>query len=331
LSINPATPLALTCGDPAGIGPDIILMLAPAMRRKLVIIGDREVLAERARILRIPLRLDSWSPGDGCTADPTALRVMHCPTNNQVVAGKPDPTAAPAILRSLDLAIEGCLSGDFSGMVTAPLSKQIICQGARENFTGHTEYLAKKTGTDKVVMMLVAQQLRVALVTTHLPLRQVAEQITAANLHTTILILHDGLSRWFGLAKPRILVLGLNPHAGEGGHLGREELDVIVPVITEAQQAGIDLQGPAPADTAFTADVTADYDAILAMYHDQGLPVLKYAGFGDSVNLTLGLPFIRTSVDHGTAFSLAGTGKASASSLTAAVTLAQELSGQPRQ
>ncbi len=331
MSTQPLAPLALTCGDPAGIGPDIILMLAPAMRRNLVIIGDRAVLEQRARALRLSVHFEDWSAGNTPRTDPEALAVMHCPTGSPVVAGKPHPAAGPAILKSLDLAIEGCQCGRFSGMVTAPLSKQIICEGVRNDFTGHTEYLAEKTGTDKVVMMLVAQQLRVALVTTHLPLRQVAEQITPQNLQNTIVILHDGLTRWFGLAKPRILVLGLNPHAGEGGHLGTEERDIISPAISKAQSMGLDIQGPASADTAFTANTASSFDAILAMYHDQGLPVLKYAGFGDSINVTLGLPFIRTSVDHGTAFPLAGTGQASASSLIAAVSLAQELTGHLRQ
>ncbi|MFC6330226.1 4-hydroxythreonine-4-phosphate dehydrogenase PdxA, partial [Alloalcanivorax gelatiniphagus] len=243
----------------------------------------------------------------------------------RVQAGRPDPATGAGTLAMLRLAADGCLDGTFSAMVTAPVAKNVICDGADPAFTGHTEFLAERAGVDRVVMMLAAGDLRVALATTHLPLAKVPAAITEAGLTRVLTILRDDLRGKFALPRPRILVLGLNPHAGEGGHLGREELDIIIPTLERLRGQGFDLTGPVPADTAFQPALLEQHDAVLAMYHDQGLPVLKYAGFGEAVNLTLGLPFIRTSVDHGTAFDLAGTGRARAGSLLAATRLAAQL------
>src|SRR5690606_846684 len=248
-----------------------------------------------------------------------------CPAGTRVTAGKADPATAPGTLAMLRNATHGCLDGTFAAMVTAPVAKDVICDGADPHFTGHTEFLAAEAGAKRVVMMLATGELRVALATTHLPLRDVADAVTADGLTTTLRILHHDLQRFFGFATPRILVLGLNPHAGESGHLGREEIEVITPVLESLRNEGMQLTGPVPADTAFNENSLAGHHAVLAMYHDQGLPVLKYAGFGEAVNITLGLPFIRTSVDHGTAFALAGTGKANAGSLVAATRLAVSL------
>ena len=232
---------------------------------------------------------------------------------------------ASGTITMLARAAQGCLDGTFAAMGTAPVAKNVICEGADPAFTGHTEFLAEQAGVDQVVMMLTARELRVALVTTHLPLSQVSRAVTADSLTRTLTILRDDLIGKYRIEAPRILVLGLNPHAGEGGHLGREELDVIIPTLDALRDQGMALTGPVPADTAFQPDLLAQHDAVLAMYHDQGLPVLKYAGFGEAINITLGLPFIRTSVDHGTAFDLAGTGQSKAGSLIAATRLALEL------
>ncbi|MEE4249982.1 MAG: 4-hydroxythreonine-4-phosphate dehydrogenase PdxA, partial [Alcanivoracaceae bacterium] len=235
---------------------------------------------------------------------------------------------AASILTLLNRAADGCVDGTFSAMVTAPLAKHVIRDGAQPDFTGHTEYLCARAGVERVVMMLVADTLRVALLTTHLPLRQVADAINASALSETLHILNHDLRAHFGIATPNILVLGLNPHAGENGHLGDEELRIIIPTLEQLRGQGLQLTGPLPADTAFTPRHLQGHDAVLAMYHDQGLPVLKYAGFGEAVNITLGLPFIRTSVDHGTAFDLAGTGRAESGSLIAATRLAAKLARQ---
>jgi 4-hydroxythreonine-4-phosphate dehydrogenase len=302
--------IAVTSGEPAGIGPDICLALAgKAFPARLVVLGDRELFAERARRL-------------GLSCD--ALDIRHVPLRAPCHAGRLDPANARYVLDLLDAALAGCRSGEFAAMVTAPLHKGVI-NDAGIPFTGHTEYLAGKTGTPRVVMMLAGAGLRVALATTHLPLKDVAAAITPAELETTIRILHADLQAKFGFSRPRILVAGLNPHAGEGGHMGREEIEVIEPVLDRLRAEGMDLVGPLPADTLFTKNVLAGSHAQLAMYHDQGLAVLKYAAFDEGINVTLGLPIIRTSVDHGTALDLAGSGRASPTSLFAAVEAAIDM------
>jgi 4-hydroxythreonine-4-phosphate dehydrogenase len=330
-------PLVLTAGEPAGIGPDLCVLLAgnPPSGIPLVILGDRQVLAERARKLHLPFELPDYDP-----AVPAPLSLLSLHAAAPVVPGRLDPANARHVLELLGRAVSGCLSGEFSGLVTGPVHKGAI-NDAGIPFTGHTEFLAEATGTPGVVMMLVGgggrtvepspfplplpPPLRVALATTHLPLRAVADAITADGLAQTLRILHHGLVRDFRLARPRILVAGLNPHAGEGGHLGREEIEVIEPVLAELRAQGMDLRGPLPADTLFQPKYLEGADAVLAMYHDQGLPVLKHASFGAGVNVTLGLPVIRTSVDHGTALDLAGSGQIHDGSLRAAVALAWEM------
>lgn len=305
--------IAVTSGEPAGIGPDICLELA--RRRgagRIVVLADRDLLAARAGRLGLPC--------DG-------FDILHVPLRQPSHPGRLDPGNAPYVLEMLDRALAGCRCGEFDAMVTAPVHKGII-NDAGMSFTGHTEYLAEKTGTPRVVMMLAGAGLRVALATTHLPLKDVPAAITRPELETTIRILHADLAGKFGIARPRILVAGLNPHAGEGGHMGREEIEVIAPVLEKLRGEGMDLAGPLPADTLFTRGVLAGSDAQLAMYHDQGLAVLKYAAFEEGINITLGLPIIRTSVDHGTALDLAGTGRADSRSLFAAVDLAVELAGR---
>lgn len=322
--LTPERPIAITCGDPAGIGPDLVLTLPASFPdAPLVAIGDRDVLKDRASRLGLTVTLSDWQPGQPLA--PGTLPVWHTPAGAPVTAGQPDPATASGTLALLTRAAKGCLDNTFAAMVTAPVAKNVICEGADPAFTGHTEFLAEQAGVDQVVMMLTARELRVALVTTHLPLSQVPRAITADSLTRTLTILRNDLIGKYRIDEPRILVLGLNPHAGEGGHLGREELDVIIPTLEALRGQGMALTGPLPADTAFQPDLLAKHDAVLAMYHDQGLPVLKYAGFGEAINITLGLPFIRTSVDHGTAFDLAGTGTAKAGSLIAATRLALEL------
>lgn len=321
-------PLAVTAGDPAGIGPDLVLALPEALPdAPLVVLGDRNVLDRRARLLGLDIAMADWMPGEPPATD--ALSVWHCSAGGPVHPGRPDPGTATATLTLLERAADGCLNGDFAGMVTAPLAKSVIREGADADFTGHTEFLAQRAGVDRVVMMLTADDLRVALATTHLPLREVPDAITADSLARTLHILDANLRGKFGCTQPRILVLGLNPHAGESGHLGREEIELIEPELERLRGEGLNLTGPVPADTAFTPETLAGHDAVLALYHDQGLPVLKYAGFGEAVNVTLGLPFVRTSVDHGTAWDLAGTGRARSSSLVAATRLALQLSEDP--
>lgn len=303
-------PIVVTSGEPAGIGPELCLQLAArSWPVPLVVLGDRDLLASRARMLG--LAIDS-------------LNILHMPLAASAIAGQPDVANARYVLQLLDRALAGCIAGEFSAMVTAPVHKGII-NDAGIAFTGHTEYLAEHTGTPRVVMLLAGAGLRVALATTHLALKDVPAAMTQASLESTLRILHHDLQRKFGIAQPRILVAGLNPHAGEGGHMGREEIDVIIPVLNRLRSEGIQLVGPLPADTLFTKNVLAGSDAQLAMYHDQGLAVLKYAAFDEGINVTLGLPVIRTSVDHGTAFDLAGTGKASANSLFAAVDAAIDM------
>ena len=325
---EPVPRLALTAGEPAGIGPDLLAMLArhagPAQR---VAIGDAGVLERRARDLRIDLTLREHDPDAPRKPTPAGtLELLEVPVEATVTPGALEPANAGHVLNLLATAADGCLNGHFDAMVTAPVHKGVIHR-AGHDFTGHTEWLAARAGSGRPVMMLVAGDLRVALVTTHLPLREVPDAITPPVLERTLHILDHDLRRDFGLARPRIAVLGLNPHAGEGGVLGREEELVIEPVLARLRERGMHLTGPLPADTAFTPRALARVDAVLAMYHDQGLPVLKHAGFGEAVNVTLGLPFVRTSVDHGTALDLAGSGRAEVGSLAAAENLAARLAG----
>ncbi|PXX49855.1 4-hydroxythreonine-4-phosphate dehydrogenase PdxA [Aquitalea magnusonii] len=317
--------LAVTAGEPAGIGPDLVLQLAePHDGARRVIIADLSLLQQRAAQLGLTaLRFQPYQPGQAAAA-PGVLEVLHVPLAAAVTPGQLDPANARYVLNTLDVAIAGCLSGEFAAMVTAPVHKGVI-NDAGVPFSGHTEYLAEHTGTPRVVMMLAGAGMRVALVTTHLPLRAVADAITRPELEAVIRILHADLQHKFGLPAPRILVAGLNPHAGESGHMGREEIDIIEPVLQQLRAEGMQLLGPLPADTLFNPDKLATADAVLAMYHDQGLPVLKYASFGAGINITLGLPIIRTSVDHGTALDLAGSGRADPGSLFEAVKLAEQL------
>ena len=302
--------IVITSGEPAGIGPDLCLALAAqSVPARLVILGDRTLLQQRATQL-------------GLSAE--SLDIEHVPLRADCRAGVLSAANSPYVLDLLDRAIAGCQSGEYAAMVTAPVHKGVI-NDAGIPFTGHTEYLAEKTGTPRVVMMLAGAGLRVALATTHLALKDVPAAITREDLSTTIRILHADLVHKFGIEKPRILVAGLNPHAGEDGHMGREEIEVIAPVIAALKAEGMDLVGPLPADTLFTRNCLAGSHAQLAMYHDQGLAVLKFAAFEDGINVTLGLPIIRTSVDHGTALDLAGTGRADPRSLFAAINAALEM------
>lgn len=319
----PLPVIAVTSGEPAGIGPDICLALAAQHAPcRIVVLCDRGLLAARAELLGLKPRLRTYEPARSPVAG--EIEVLHLPLAAPVTAGRLDPANSPYVLSLLDRALAGCSDGSFSAMVTAPVHKGVI-NDAGVAFTGHTEYLAALTSTPRVVMMLAGGGLRVALATTHLALAEVASAITRESLEATLRILHRALQQRFSLAAPRILVAGLNPHGGEGGHLGREEIEVISPVLERLRLAGMHLDGPLPADTLFTPQVLARGDCVLAMYHDQGLPVLKYASFGKGVNVTLGLPVVRTSVDHGTALELAGSGKADPGSLSAALEMALEM------
>lgn len=289
--------IALTSGEPAGIGPELCVRIARDY--PVAVIGERELLAGCPRIEHIPLRAKN-------------------------VPGQLNPANSAYVLATLDRAIAGCLSGEYDAMVTAPVQKSVINQ-AGIAFTGHTEYLAERSGARQVVMMLVGGGLRIALATTHLPLADVPRAITRQGLLAVLQVIDGDLRKRFRIASPRILVAGLNPHSGESGHLGREEIDVVEPAIADARAAGIAASGPIPADTLFVPARLREADCALALYHDQGLPVLKYASFGRGVNVTLGLPFVRTSVDHGTALELAGTGRADPGSLIEAIELALEL------
>lgn len=330
--MKPRLRIAITAGEPAGIGPDIILMLLqqqPWPEVDLVVIADPDVLQARARQLGIQVHLRTYTPD---TVQPACKSgeclVLPIPCAAPVEAGVLNPANAAYVLQTLRRATTGCLSGEFAAIVTAPLHKGVI-NDAGIPFTGHTEFLAELTHAPLPVMMLSADTLRVALATTHLPLRKVSDAITAELLAQVLRILHQDLQQKFAIPNPHILVCGLNPHAGEGGHLGTEELDTIIPVIQRLRQQGMNLTGPLPADTLFTPRNLQGADAVLAMYHDQGLPVLKHAGFGKAINITLGLPIIRTSVDHGTALDLAGTGKADTGSLREAIGLAVQLGYLP--
>ena len=318
---------ALTPGEPAGIGPDLCLLLASQHQpHPLIAITSRDLLIERAAQLGVAVSLLPVEPGNWPEqpAPAGSLYVWDTPLNATVTAGTLDKANAAFVLQTLTRAAQGCVSGDFAGMITAPVHKGVINE-AGIPFSGHTEFLADLTHTEQVVMMLATRGLRVALVTTHLPLRQVSDAITPERLMRVTRILYADLQQKFGIAQPRILVCGLNPHAGEGGHLGHEEIDIIEPTLERLRSEGMDLRGPLPADTLFTPKYLDHCDAVLAMYHDQGLPVLKYKGFGAAVNITLGLPIIRTSVDHGTALDLAGSGKIDTGSLQVALETAYQM------
>jgi 4-hydroxythreonine-4-phosphate dehydrogenase len=299
--------IVLTAGEPAGIGPDLAVMASQMdINCKLAVCADPILLAERAKQLALPVSIVDW---DKQTHKPGQLAVLPASLNQPAQAGHLDIANAYYVLETLQLATEGCLQGEFDALVTGPLQKSVI-NDAGIHFTGHTEYFADLSNTSRVVMMLATDTLRVALATTHLPLRDVSAQITRELLTEVLQILYHDLQTKFNLEHPRIIVCGLNPHAGEGGHLGTEEIEVIEPVLETLRNKGMNLIGPLPADTAFVPRHLEQADAVLAMYHDQGLPVLKHSGFGRAVNITLGLPFIRTSVDHGTALDLAGSGPA---------------------
>ncbi len=321
--------VVVTPGEPAGIGPDLAVSVAKqSFPAAIVAIADADMLSERARRLGISLEVVALADSPS-QHRPGRLLVHHVPLAEPVECGHPDSRNAAALLQCLDEAVSGCLAGRWDAMVTGPLHKAVINE-AGVPFTGHTEYIARLTGTDLPVMMLATGDLRVALATTHLPLSAVPAAITRDKLVRTMEILDRDLRDRFAIDRPRILVCGLNPHAGEGGHLGHEEIDVIGPAVSEAAARGIHAVGPLPADTAFTPDRVATSDAVLAMYHDQGLPVLKYAGFGKAVNVTLGLPIIRTSVDHGTALDIAGRGSADPGSLIAAMEMAIRMADAAR-
>ncbi|MEX2476309.1 4-hydroxythreonine-4-phosphate dehydrogenase PdxA [Marinobacter sp.] len=317
--------LALTAGEPAGIGPELCLQLAAETRQPgIVVVASQALLAQRAKQLGLEVILEPWQPGDRPVTEAGRLSVCHVDGLASTAAGQLDSGNSRYVLDTLRVAAQGCLDGVFDGMVTAPVHKGVI-NDAGIAFSGHTEFLQELCGVERVVMMLATEELRVALVTTHLPLKDVAAAITPQRLTQVARILNRDLQTFFGIEHPRILVAGLNPHAGEGGHLGREELDVIEPTLDQLRAEGITLTGPLPADTLFTPHWLKDADAVLAMYHDQGLPVLKFQGFGRAVNITLGLPIVRTSVDHGTALDLAGTGQADAGSLHTAVRVGEQM------
>jgi 4-hydroxythreonine-4-phosphate dehydrogenase len=323
---QPVTRIAVTPGEPAGIGPDLVIELAGQARNaELVVIADPELLLQRAHMLGKTLTIKTYAASREPTPGvPGELLVQPEQLAEPGVPGQLNPLNSSYVLTTLDRAATGCLSGEFAAMLTAPVQKSVIAE-AGFSFTGHTEYLAALCNTALPVMLLCADRLRVALLTTHLPLAAVPAAITAERIALTSRILATDLERLFGLTNPRIAVLGLNPHAGEAGQLGREEIEIIAPALDRLRAEGLNLTGPLPADSAFAPAMLAQCDAVLAMYHDQGLPALKHAGFGNAVNVTLGLPIIRTSVDHGTALELAGTGKAHVGSMLAALRMAQQM------
>jgi 4-hydroxythreonine-4-phosphate dehydrogenase len=318
--------IVVTSGEPAGIGPDTCVVLAQYdWRADLVVAGDASLLRETAAALDIGLTIELYDSSMAPAAHRAGvLKVLHVPTAQPVAAGELDPRNARYVIEMLDRACDGCMNGEFAAMVTAPVQKSTLMD-AGFAFMGHTEYLAARSRAALPVMMLQSERLRVALVTTHLALADVPRAITRERLRDTLKIVRFDLERHFSLSAPRIAVLGLNPHAGESGHLGREEIEVIEPVVRQLRDQGLDVRGPIPADTAFTPQFLGTVDVVVAMYHDQGLPVVKHDAFGNAVNITLGLPILRTSVDHGTALSLARTGKADAGSLRAALALAIDL------
>lgn len=319
--------IALTPGEPAGVGPELAVRLAQQTLSpvELVAIADPQLLEQAARSLGLTLQLHKFAPGERRLSGGGSISFVPVSLHAATLPGRLDSQNAPYVLDTLRTATDLCLDGVCQALVTGPVHKGVI-NDAGFAFSGHTEFFAERSGCDQVVMMLACEGLRVALATTHLPLRQVADAITSAGLTRTLEILHNDLVRQFGIPQPRILICGLNPHAGESGHLGREELEVINPVIRELRRIhGWHLSDALPADTLFTPRHLEHADAVLAMYHDQGLPVLKYKGFGAAVNITLGLPFIRTSVDHGTALDLAGTGRADLGSLQTALATALQM------
>ena len=317
--------IAITAGEPAGIGPDLCVMLAQQPHAEhLVVIAAQELLAQRAQLMGLPWRDLPFEPDSKPQFELGAMPVIDVPLAARASAGKLDRANAAYVMRTLELAVDGCMSGRFHAMVTAPVHKGVINDAGIE-FTGHTEFLAARTKAEHVVMMLTGGGLRVALATTHVAVKDIAHHVTGSRLEQTLRVLQRELTARFGIARPRIAVAGLNPHAGESGHLGREEIEIIMPLIERLRREGMQVAGPLPADTLFNRQRLLDYDCVLAMYHDQGLPVIKYASFGSGVNVTLGLPIIRTSVDHGTALELAGSGKAGAGSLRAAIELAATL------
>ena len=318
-------PIAITAGEPAGIGPDLCLLMAQASRvHDLVVLGDKTLLAQRAACLGLEVAFDDYLPGATVARAAKRLTVLSLPLAAPCVPGTLDPTNSRYVLGLLDRAIDGCLSHEFSAMVTAPVHKGVINDSGIA-FQGHTEYLQQRAQVPQVVMMLAGGGMRVALATTHYALRDVAIHITQESLIAVLQVIDHDLRRYFGIAEPHILVAGLNPHAGESGHLGREEIDIIQPALDHLRSTGLHLTGPLPADTLFHPQRLQQADCVLAMYHDQGLPVLKYASFGAGVNITLGLPFIRTSVDHGTALDLAGSGKIETGSLLLAIQTARDM------
>lgn len=314
--------IAFTPGEPAGIGPDLAASLMQDVSAyALVVIADTDVLTQRAKHLDLPFAPRAWA---GRNAVVPGTYLYHVPANAPVMMGRLDVANASYVLRTLECAADGCLTGEFDALVTGPVQKSIL-NDAGIAFTGHTEFLAQRAQAPQPVMMLATHDLRVALATTHLPLADVSRHLTAPLLTRVIDVIHTDMRSRFGIAEPRIAVCGLNPHAGENGHLGREEIEIIEPVVRHLREKGLYVTGPIPADTAFTKARLAQCDAVLAMYHDQGLPVIKHHDFANTVNVTLGLPFVRTSVDHGTALDLAGTGRADSSSLRAAVAMALDL------
>ncbi len=318
--------LSLTAGEPAGIGPDLCVQIAQRdLPCKLIVIADRELLQERAHLLHLPLEITDYPPVAEIEHKAGSLHVLHLPLTEPVIPGKLEPGNARYVLDTLERAVDGCRAGEFDAMVTAPVHKGIINDGGIP-FIGHTEYLSQLTNSH-AVMMLVGGGMRVTLATTHLPLKDVAAAITREILEQKLRIIQHDLITRFAIANPRIAVAGLNPHAGESGHLGREEIDTIIPSLEKLRNEGLNLIGPLPADTLFNPSHLTNYDCIFAMYHDQGLPVLKHASFGAGVNVTLGLPIIRTSVDHGTALNLAASGRANPGSLLAAIEMAVMLVG----
>ncbi|MEE8308391.1 MAG: 4-hydroxythreonine-4-phosphate dehydrogenase PdxA [Gammaproteobacteria bacterium] len=318
--------LVITTGEPAGIGPELCARIASqALPARIAFVGDSELLVSRASAIGAEVTLRPLDPNDAIPKHEAGrLCIIPVPLAKSSQAGQLDAANAPYVVELLNHAVDYCRNGTAQAMVTAPVQKSTLAE-AGIRFSGHTEYLAKRLGAPLPVMLLAGARLRVALVTTHLRLAEVPAAITAQRLTNTLQVLHGDLRKRFGIVQPRILVLGLNPHAGEAGHLGREEIEVIQPVVSSLRQQGMDLIGPVPADTAFVTAADRGIDAVLAMYHDQGLPVIKTLDFGEVVNVTLGLPIIRTSVDHGTALDIAGTGKASATSLLAAIDLAINL------
>lgn len=325
--------LAITAGEPAGIGPDLCVQIAQQdWDYQILVVCDKQLLLDRAQQLGLPLKVIDFdaslaqAPKQAHSAG--QLLVKHVPLAEKSIAGELNSANSPYVLKTLDVAIQGCLDGHWHAMITAPLHKGVINDSpsvTTGSFTGHTEYLRDYCGKEEVVMMLATEDLRVALVTTHLPLRDVADAITPERISRVARILDHDLKHFFGLKKPRILVAGLNPHAGEGGHLGMEEIEIIEPTLKALNSEGLNLVGPLPADTLYTPKHLEHADATLAMYHDQGLPVLKFHGFGRAANITLGLPIVRTSVDHGTALDLAGTGTADAGSLETALKVAAQM------